>query len=144
MEELTVRHPIQYNFYASKIMRIHRITLFLLMLTALICLAGCEGNGGDALSKYKRVEQVSHFPKAISDDVQNYIKIKKIPFSGDEIPMDGISTIEYFEDGTGGYAVLITQEIAASQNQKTLDHILYYDKNNSRTKVKIFHGKRGC
>jgi hypothetical protein len=83
------------------------------------------------------VRFISTVPKPVTDDVQSYIHSTGLPASD-------ISWIEYMEDGTGGYAVVITQEIPKSQGTEAKSHVLFYDKNNLRTKVRVYSGYRRC
>jgi len=75
--------------------------------------------------------------KAITDDVQKFIRSKKIPQSD-------ISEVTWGEDATGRHVSMITQEIPASQGMETTEYILYYDKHNVRTSVRTFHSRRSC
>ena len=111
-----------------------RIAFSILLLTGITSLVGCSTTPWDAVKDYA---EESHPPKAITDDVQAFILSKKIPSSD-------ISEIRYGVDGTGRRAVRISQEIPASLGQATLEHVLYYDKNNVRTRVLLLHGRRSC
>ena len=106
------------------------------ILAVLVCFVGRKNeNARDAVSKYHMVQLVSTVPKAVSDDVQSYIRSKNLPASD-------ISWIEYMEDGAGGHAVVITQELPKSRGQDLNSHVLFYDKNNLRTKVRVYPGHR--
>jgi hypothetical protein len=83
------------------------------------------------------VQLISTVPKAVTDDVQSYIHSTGLAAAD-------ISWIEYFEDGIGGHAVVITQEIPKSQGQDAKSHVLFYDKDNLRTKVRVYSGHRRC
>lgn len=115
-------------------MNIPRFRLFVVAMAALFCFVGCD-SPRDALSKYHMVQLVSTVPKAVSDDVQSYIRSKNLPASD-------ISWIEYMEDGTGLHAVVITQEIPKSQGHDVKSHVLFYDKDNLRTKEKVYSEHR--
>jgi hypothetical protein len=79
------------------------------------------------LSDYNKVGGASGVPKAVSDDVQNYICSEKLPGSN--------LWIDYYENKTGQHAVEITQ-IPGQGGGKYYYYYLFYDKNNLRMKVK--------
>jgi hypothetical protein len=71
-----------------------------------------------------------HSNKAITDDYQDYIQ----KLSPEERKYTG--PISFFEDGTGQHAVVI--EVAL--NGTVWNHVLFYDKDNKRTKVMKYVG----
>jgi hypothetical protein len=75
--------------------------------------------------------------KAITDDVQNFIITEKIPRAD-------ISDIVYGDGPNGCHAAIITQEIPKSQGMKILQYVLFYNKDNARTKVRSYWGRRSC
>jgi hypothetical protein len=99
----------------------------------LVNLVGCT-TPWDAVKHYGEERDP---PKAVSDDIQRFIQEKKIPASD-------VSEIRYGVNGSGCRAVRISQELPASLGQETLEHVVYYDKNNLRKRVRKIHGHRRC
>jgi hypothetical protein len=127
---------------ATHIMSIYRIISSVFLLAVIAGLTGCGETPREALSGYNVDWTGAHYGdhplnKAITDDVQSFIRSKKIPQSD-------ISEIIYGEDSTGRHAAMIMQEIPASQGKETTEYILYYDSNNTRTNVRTFHSTRSC
>jgi hypothetical protein len=113
----------------------------MVLLSALLCLTGCD-TPIDAVKGYDmdwtHARYIDHpLDKAITDDVQNFIRSKKVPQSD-------ISEITWGEDARGRHVSMITQEIPASQGMETTEYILYYDKHNVRKNVRTFHSRRSC
>jgi hypothetical protein len=76
------------------------------------------------------------YGKAVSDDVENFIK--KLPIRrgrfADRSESYWIHEISLFEDGTGQHAVQIEIDL----NGTYLNYVLIYDKKNNRVKVKKY------
>lgn len=101
-----------------------RTTRFLVLLAALLWIAGCSTTAPDPLTGWK--VDFDHQPdQAIVNDYQDYIQ--KLP--SDE--KNYVALGQYFEDGTGQHAVRM--EIAL--NGTDWAHILIYNKDNKRIKV---------
>jgi len=88
-------------------------------------------------SAVKDYTQERHPPKTVSEDVDSFIELKRIP-------RKDISEIRYGVDPKGRRAVRISQELPASLGKETVEHVLYYDRNNKRTRVITLHGHRMC
>src|SRR5579863_6934482 len=93
-------------------------------MTAVICLCGC------ASSSLANFHMATTVPQAVRDDVASYLHSTGLPAAD-------ISRAQYLEDGTGAHAVVITQELGKSQGRDYKIHILIYDKNNLRTKIRV-------
>jgi len=104
---------------------------FGLLLVSLASVVGCT-TPWDAVKDYA---EERHPPTAITNDIQKFIEAKKIPRSD-------ISEIRWGLDVNGRRAVRISQELPESRGMKTLEHVLYYDKNQMRTKVLTLRGRR--
>jgi hypothetical protein len=63
--------------------------------------------------------------KIISDDYQRYIK--NLPPERSQF----VGTVDFFEDGTGQHAVKIRMGV----NGAWWEHVLFYDRNDSRIKI---------
>jgi hypothetical protein len=101
------------------------------LLSLLILTAGCGSlllAGGSPtpaqVRNYSEIQSASQIPKAILDDVQNYMLSEKISPSG--------ILIFYYENAAHKYAAEIWQGSGAEIQM----YFLFYDKNNMRTKVK--------
>ena len=110
-------------------MKITRIK-FSILAVALICvvtfLNGCE-TPEEATAGYQW--GAVHANQAIYDDVQRFIL-------SEHIPQKDIQITQYYEDyKTRRIAAVITAENHYSWWERK-DYILYYDKNNVRTRVK--------
>jgi len=105
------------------------ISFLLLWAFAVGCTTPWGGPNGYAVER--------HPPKAITEDVQRYIQEKKIPSSV-------ISEVRYGVTPTGQREVRILQEIPATDGKETFVHVLHYDAQQTRTKVRILHARRVC
>ena len=90
----------------------------------LVALTGCA-TPWDLVKHYP---QEPHPPKAIVSDVQHYIETTNIP-------SDDIGEIRYGLDERGRRSARVLQELPRD-NETRLYHALYYDKNQTRTKVR--------
>ena len=117
-------------------MKAHRITTLSVAVAIFMCVTGCSSVRDD-LNGYNRTLYVSTIPKAVMADVHDYIRSSHIPASD-------ISWTDYFEDGSGGHAIVIDQEIPGSNLHDVKCHELFYDKDNHRTKVRVRMGHRSC
>ncbi len=106
-------------------MTITRFALSFVLAASFICASGCE-TPYEARASYQWVGSAN---QAISDDVQSFIRSKQIP------QKDILITQYYVDFKTGRTAAEITIENHYSWWGRK-DYILYYDKNNVRTKVK--------
>src|SRR6185369_11148021 len=104
-------------------------TFSVLLLVSFVSLVGCT-TPWEAVKAYP---EEKHPPKAIVEDVQAYIRAQKISTKD-------VSWIRYGADARGRRAVMITQEIPGTGYSKTLEHVLYYDENQVRTRVRTLHG----
>jgi hypothetical protein len=118
-----------------------RITRFriCMSLAALVCvflfspLSGCEMFESHInpvpywSATFDQLEQLSK-NKVISNDYQDYIK-RNI-----HEPKEFVGEIRYLQDGTGQHAVTI--EVGSNGTYRT--HVLIYDVNNKRIKVKKY------
>src|SRR3954447_3738722 len=100
-------------------MNLQRVFSILLLVSFVSC---CTTPCGAV----KAYPEEKHPPKAIVEDVQAFIRARNIPSKD-------VSWVRY--DAGGARAVMITQEIPASLGKETLEHVLYYDESQTRTKV---------
>ena len=112
-------------------MKITKFSFFLL-LTTLICVAGCV-TGRNPLQGWKGGQRATRgcpFDKAICDDYRRYIS----NLSPGE--RSGVADVEiqFYEDGRGQHAVTIM----VTHNNRNRVHVLIYDANNKRIKVKKY------
>ncbi|HEY1662390.1 MAG TPA: hypothetical protein VGI03_08225 [Verrucomicrobiae bacterium] len=112
-----------------------KLILPLVLVAFTFC--GCETTK-DQLAGWKQVSGVSYLDnKAISDDVQKYIKhelpVDKVGDApGGVVPWSqAIRDIILFEDGTGQHAV----RISVDRRSRMYYFALIYDKSNVRVKV---------
>ena len=103
--------------------------LLLLLIFGVGCTTPWNGPNGYAVERQP--------PKAITEDIQRYIQEKKIPATV-------ISEVLYGVAPTGRREVRILQEIPASLGKETLVHVLHYNAQQMRTKVRILHARRVC
>jgi hypothetical protein len=104
---------------------------FCSLLSLIILTTGCGAwllEGGSPLPaqlrKYNEIQSASQVPKAILDDVQNYMLSEKISPNG--------TSLFYYENTAHEYAAEISQD----SGTEIQAYYLFYDKNNIRTKVK--------
>jgi hypothetical protein len=105
---------------------------FCLLLTTLICVTGCV-TGRNPLQGWKGGQTAYRgcpFDKAICDDYRRYIA----SLSRDERNRVTDLGIEFYEDGRGQRAVTIL----ISRNNRNRVHVLIYDANNKRIKVRKY------
>jgi hypothetical protein len=100
----------------------------------LVSFVSCCTTPWDAVKAYP---EEKHPPKAIVEDVQAFIRARNIPSKD-------VSWLRYGVDAGGARAVMITQEIPASLGKETLEHVLYYDESQTRTKALTLRGRRTC
>src|SRR5580698_11606395 len=107
--------------------------IFCFLLTAIVLVAGCatQKPTPDPLTGWKILggNHYDKIDKSIVDDYQDYIR--KLP--AEESYYAKGSAVWFFEDGTGQHAV----KIEIPLNGAYSEHVLFYDKNNIRTKVII-------
>jgi hypothetical protein len=128
-----------------------KIPLFILLVAALVFVAGCESTTNPLVAGWKSVAPIScsggemsatvdTLPgyKAITDDVQifvNTLPILKDPFGfGDRRYCYWIHAVTLFEDGTGQHAVKIEIPLDGTYQ----NYVLIYDKSNVRIKTMRF------
>jgi len=75
--------------------------------------------------------------KAIFDDFANFVRDNKIPLSD-------IMSAEYGKDKNGRKAIFFVQKMPTPRDSEVRIYILYYDKNNVRTKVKTWSDTLHC
>jgi hypothetical protein len=118
---------------ASKHFTLHSWLIIAFLLTALVWSTGC------ALFPHHHPDPLEgwHFcslnnlytNKVVSDDYHDYI---------DKLPPKtkrNVTSVNYFEDGTGRHAVLIYVSIDGIWEGTRWGHILIYDKENKRVKT---------
>jgi hypothetical protein len=111
-------------------MNVSRIALYVLLFFVFLCAAGCE-SPREALMGYD-MNQALPLDRAITDDVQNFIRSQKIPFTE-------LIKVKYGENRNGRHAVVIYQEFSKSLGTKGKTYILFYNKNDGRIKVKSWN-----
>jgi len=122
-------------------MNMGRKISLVLFLAALVCVSagvtGCSNvlEGYDMDYMHGRYNEQNPIPKAILDDVQKFATEKKILSSQ-------ISDVTFGEDHEGRHVAMITQEVPKSRGRDFKQYILYYNKDNERTKVRTFSGTR--
>jgi len=118
-------------------MSIFRFT-FCILLVASVLAAGCSCSAtkpaADPLTGFHHADEADMDKnKAITDDYKDYIQ--KLSRKEKQY----LGPILYFGDGTGQHAVQIETDIGG---KACWYHILFYDKDNKRTKVvKYFYGR---
>ena len=75
--------------------------------------------------------------KAIFDDFANFVRDNKIPLSD-------IMSTQFGKDKNGRKAVFFVQKMSTPRDSEVRIYILYYDKNNVRTKVKTWSDTLHC
>src|SRR6266404_4164521 len=97
----------------------------LILVAALVLIAGCATRITDPLLGWKRADYLSGPIETVVKDYQDYIS--KLPPE----ERKRASPIFYFEDGIGNHAIRITIGLKGTVWQ----HVLIYDKGNKRIKT---------
>jgi hypothetical protein len=116
---------------ASKNFASHSCLVVACLMAVLVWCSGCTlfpHHYADPLKGWKQM-YTGKPDKVISDDYHDYI---------DKLPpkmKKGVTSVQYFEDGTGQHAVLIYVSIDGIWEGTRWGHVLIYDKENKRVKM---------